>query len=129
MKSNPDDIKKLIKKAEKKNLIPVVRLNGTSDFSWENIKVNSSQNIFEFFPNIQFYDYTKNYTRFIKPLPNNYHLTFSLSESNKKYALQLANKGVNIAVVFKKDLPEKWNGFNVLMEIILTLDLKILGML
>ena len=37
----------------KNNYIPVVRLNTTSDIPWE------IHNIFEKFPNIQFYDYTK----------------------------------------------------------------------
>ena len=30
-----EDIAELIRKAEKNNLIPVVRLNGTSDIAWE----------------------------------------------------------------------------------------------
>jgi hypothetical protein len=37
----------------------VVRLNGTSDIPFENIKFMDGKNIFELFPEIQFYDYTK----------------------------------------------------------------------
>ena len=43
---------------KRQNLIPLVRLNGTSDIKWENVKYNN-QTIFELFHDIQFYDYTK----------------------------------------------------------------------
>ena len=36
---------------------PCVRLNGTTDIQWENIKID--YNIFELFPEVQWYDYTK----------------------------------------------------------------------
>ena len=48
-----DDIRKAIKQSEKKGLVPVFRLNGTSDLSWE------KYGIIQKFPNVQFYDYTK----------------------------------------------------------------------
>lgn len=109
------DIKKAIKKADKLNLTPVIRLNGTSDIDWENIRYKTGKNIFEIFPNIQFYDYTKNFKRFDKKLPTNYHLTFSLSESNKRHALKLADNGVNVAAVFGgKSLPTMWNSKKVI---------------
>ena len=57
------EIGSFIKKAERKNLTPLVRLNGTSDIRWENIGFykngNYYRNIMEFFPDLQFYDYTK----------------------------------------------------------------------
>jgi hypothetical protein len=38
------------------------------------------KNIFEMFPNVQFYDYTKIPTRKVDNIPN-YHLTWSYSEA------------------------------------------------
>ena len=72
------DINKLIKKCEKTNKKPCVRLNGTSDLTWEKIKHNG-KTILEYFPQVQFYDYTKNPNRF-ENLPKNYDLTFSYTE-------------------------------------------------
>jgi len=73
-------IESLVRKAEKLRMIPLVRLNGTSDIRWENITfrvLGNLVNIFEVFPNVQFYDYTKISNR--KDLPSNYDLTFSYS--------------------------------------------------
>jgi hypothetical protein len=105
------DIEKLERKAAREGLIPVVRLNGTSDISFEDIEVKDGLNIFDLFPRIQFYDYTKNFTRkkALQGYIKNYHLTFSLSEGNKKHAIELSQRGVNVAVVFRKSLPEVWN--------------------
>ncbi len=104
MESLVDSINKVIRKAERENLIPCIRLNGTSDICWENIKHNG-KNIFEIFPNIQFYDYTKNFTR-IDALTGkwkNYHVTFSRSESRRNHieAEKLLSMGVNVAAVYQ----------------------------
>ena len=69
-------INTLIRKAEREDLTPLVRLNGTSDIRWENIR-HDGLTIFEHFPNVQFYDYTKIPNR--KRIPANYDLTFSYS--------------------------------------------------
>ena len=66
-----DDIRKAIKQAEKKGLIPVFRLNGTSDIAWE------KYGVIQEFPNVQFYDYTKILGRKVNGLAN-YQLTFCL---------------------------------------------------
>jgi len=99
------------------NLIPIVRLNGTSDIVFEKIKIIDDKNIFELHPDIQFYDYTKNPYRFNRPLPINYHLTFSMSEDNKVKSFELLNKGVNVAIVFgiknESDLPLIYEGYKV----------------
>ena len=52
------------------------------------------------FPDVQFYDYTKNWKRFEKQLPANYHLTFSRSETNHDKAMELLNSGINVAIIF-----------------------------
>ena len=63
-------INALIRKAKRENLTPLVRLNGTSDIRWENIPVGEHANIFEAFPDIKFYDYTKIPNR--RNIPPNY---------------------------------------------------------
>lgn len=92
----------------------VFRLNGTSDIRFEKFKVfeNNTKNIFEIFPDVQFYDYTKNHLRFNTELPNNYHLTFSRSETNDKKAFEILSKGYNVAMVFTKT-PMEYKGFKV----------------
>lgn len=93
-------IKSLVTKANNKGFTPVVRLNGTSDILWER-----NTDIIQSFPGVQFYDYTKIVQRFNFDMPKNYHLTFSLSESNDKDAAKALALGVNVAAVFRDTLP------------------------
>lgn len=110
------DINKLVKKAEARGMIPLVRLNGTSDIRWENIPVTlggvTFDNIMECFPGIQFYDYTKISNR--KGIPSNYDLTFSYSgvPGYQKYVNQAKEAGMRIAAVFrsKGSIPETFLG-------------------
>jgi len=97
----------------KDEAILTIRLNGTSDIVWEKYRIFDGKNIFELFPEVQFYDYTKNWTRFYKQLPTNYYLTFSRSETNHNKAIELLKLGVNVAMVFDK-LPTTFEGFDVI---------------
>ena len=94
-----------------------IRLNGTSDIPFEKILIDG-KSIFELFPNVQFYDYTKNPKRFEKKQSSNYHLTFSRSEDNDIIAEDLLNKGNNVAIVFGirniEDLPTTYKGYKVI---------------
>ena len=102
-----NDIKLAIRQSAKLGLIPVFRLNGTSDIAWEKYDVlNTGNNIFEFFPQVQFYDYTKILGRKFKDIKN-YNLTFSAADGNDADVAQAIIEGYNIAVVFgiKKTLP------------------------
>jgi len=107
-------IEKLIKQAEKLKLKLCVRLNGATDIAFEGIRFSDGLNIFEKFPHVQFVDYTKNPNRFLRKLPANYHLTFSLSETNQKIAQGLLKRGINVAAVFANGLPENYLGASVL---------------
>jgi hypothetical protein len=114
------EIKSAILLSEFEDLEPVFRLNGTSDIQWENIKIFDNKNIFELFPNVTFYDYTKIVNRFNKKLPSNYHLTFSYSGESDYYkgdidnlSIKLLNSGINVSVVFRKNLPETFLGYPV----------------
>jgi hypothetical protein len=101
------EITRLQRKAERRVMIPAVRLNGTSDVLWEKtpIRINGvkiANNIMELFPDIQFYDYTK-YPYAKRPavsLPDNYDLTFSRSESNESEVLENLRNGRRVAVVY-----------------------------
>jgi hypothetical protein len=109
-------IRTLIRKARAAALIPLCRLNGTSDIKWENVAFEYNgieyPNIFEMFPDLQFYDYTK--------IPNrsthvpNYDLTFSYSgvPGFQPYVRRALGEGYRIAVVFRKreDIPAEFLG-------------------
>ena len=108
LKQLKEEVEKAIKKNEGKAIV-TFRFNGTSDVVWEKFKVfEGGKNIFELFPNVQFYDYTKNHKRFEKELPSNYHLTFSKSESNNNEIKELLTTAFNIAVVFNGGLPKTY---------------------
>jgi hypothetical protein len=104
-----DDIAKAIKFAKKQGLKPVFRLNGTSDLSFEKYTVgDTDKNIFELFPEEQFYDYTKVLGRKVKDIAN-YHLTFSRAESNDSDVAKALEQGMNVAAVFD-ELPKEYRG-------------------
>lgn len=99
------------KKTDPKTKI-VFRLNGTSDIRWEKIPVAGFKNIFEAYPKVQFYDYTKNPLRMDLGIKN-YHVTFSRSETNHNQAMKILAAGHNVAMVFKT-VPKKYEGFKVI---------------
>lgn len=94
------EIAAVVRKASREGLRPVVRLNGTSDLPWEKL----CPELFAEFPDVKFYDYTKNVRRASSyaagEFPKNYSLTFSLSESNRDEAEKAIKAGVNVAVVY-----------------------------
>jgi len=97
------DIELAIKQSKKKNLIPVFRLNGTSDISWEKYPVYRDnveyKNIFDAFKEVNFYDYTKILGRKIQQY-DNYSLTFSAADGNDVDVIRAVKQGLNVAVVF-----------------------------
>ena len=104
------DIELAIKQAGKIDMIPVFRLNGTSDIAFEKYEVVRDgvmyRNIFSAFPDIQFYDYTKILGRKTVAYEN-YNLTFSAADGNDADVAKAIAQGYNIATVFgiKKTLP------------------------
>jgi hypothetical protein len=105
-----DDVQKAINYSTKKGFIPVFRLNGTSDISWEKYKING-KTIFEHFPNTQFYDYTKILHRKVLHI-SNYHLTFSRAESNQRDVDYALSSGMAVAMVFDA-IPAEYNNMPV----------------
>ena len=96
-----------------------IRLNGTSDIPFENIPVGNFSSLMAMFPDVQFYDYTKVFSRLNDKLPANYHLTFSRAETTLNHAeTALALKlGYNVSAVFnilnETELPETYMGYPV----------------
>lgn len=115
------DIIKCIEYCNRTGLKLSVRLNGTSDIQWESIPVTHDgrqhDSIFDAFPNVQFYDYTKGLSRrvdnIVRPIKN-YDLTYSRSEINEKHIIGLLKEGYRVSVVFNGVFPETWNGFRVI---------------
>lgn len=103
------EIAALAAKADRDGFKLVVRLNGTSDIRWENIPLWESApalggvqyNIFQAFPDVQFYDYTKIANR--RNIPANYDLTFSYSgvAAYQPFVQKAIANGDRIAVVFR----------------------------
>ena len=105
MKDLYQDIVKAKKFADKQGLIPVFRLNGTSDLSWEKYEVGTTgMNLFQLFPTTQFYDYTKVLGRKTKMYPN-YHLTFSKADGNDADVAEALMQGMSVVAVYDK-IPE-----------------------
>lgn len=119
LKTNPNDFRTIlrnevaavIKSARRANMIPAIRINGTSDMP------SLVTPLAEEFADVQFYDYTKlprPWTR----VKSNYDITFSRSETNERDCLDALNNGINVAVVFstKKNeaLPDEYLGYEVI---------------
>ena len=106
LKSLYKDIAALERKAARESLRPTLRLNGTSDLSW--------QSVIHAVPHIKCYDYTKSIDRAVRyaqgKYPPNYHITFSKAEDNADAVRTAMLVGVNVAVVFRDVLPTMWNG-------------------
>ena len=107
------DIQAFVRKCERLDKKPCIRLNGTSDIQWELIPIDNYANIFEMFSDVQFYDYTKIPTRKVSSIKN-YHLTWSYSEANDKYARLFEQVPYNKAVVFHGGLPRLFKGMKVI---------------
>jgi hypothetical protein len=100
MKDLYQDIVKAKKFADKQGLIPVFRLNGTSDLSWEKYTVGTTDmNLFQLFPTVQFYDYTKVLGRKVGQYPN-YHLTFSKADGNDADVAEALMQGMSVVAVY-----------------------------
>ena len=86
-----------------------VRLNVLSDIPWE------KHGIPQEFPDIFFYDYTKNSSRLGKT-PDNYDLMFSYSgeAEYQKFVPKAVKSGAPMSVVFRGDMPDTFMGRRVI---------------
>ena len=110
------------------------RLNGTSDLPWW-LYFDKYTDVAEFkitetnplgfmgalkreYPDIKFYDYTKNPKWAERFLGTDYHVTLSRSEDNEKECIDFIKKGGTCAIVFMldrdDDLPATYRGIPVI---------------
>lgn len=90
------------RQARKQGKIAAVRLNVFSDIPWEKFGIVAE------FPNIVFYDYTKNPNRGAGWIRENYYVVFSRSETNIVDMFDTLRRGGNVAAVFATKNPRKW---------------------
>lgn len=105
------------KYAETRNMFFSVRLNCMSDLSPLAFHYNSnSQNILEMYPDVQFYDYSKNFNRYkLCEKYKNYDITFSYDGENWDKCVDVLERGYNVAVVFEAPVvPVAWRGYPVI---------------
>ena len=108
-----NDIQAFVRKCEREGLEPVIRLNGTSDILWERIPIGTHKSIFQMFPYIQFYDYTKAPPSKRRAEPN-YSLVYSrASDMQKADLIGALWDGGKVAVVFSGELPAYYWGYPV----------------
>jgi len=111
-----NELLKIHDKAIKNSIKIAVRLNGTSDIDHLDLLQRYSGINFldNFYNDLLFYYYTKNHNHVKKYLGSNYKITFSRSEINENDAYRILMDGGNVAIVFKDQLPDTWNGFEVI---------------
>lgn len=91
------EIESLVRAANKIGAVPVVRLNVASDIVWERV----APVIFERFPNVVFYDYTKAPHKARPVTPANYTLSHSFHERTTFADVSaVLSAGRNMVVVF-----------------------------
>ena len=110
-----DEILRAKRRAERDGLKLSIRLNGTSDILWEYMKFEidgvTFYDIFQAFPDVMFYDYTKvpyKYRKDAVDLPN-YRLTYSYT--GEPVSIKRANEyiaaGCSVSVVYTGDASAK----------------------
>lgn len=110
------EIERCVRKTNEVGMKVALRLNVVSDVLWEKV----TPWVFEDFPDIQLYEYSKHYKRMVAfcegKLPPNLHLTFSRAETreSERQSLDILGRNGNVAVVFRgADFPPLWNGYPV----------------
>lgn len=113
------EIAAMVRKSKRKDLVPAISLNGTSDILWEKEKFTYKEieynNLMELFPEVNFYDYTKyDISKNRKKLPSNYHLTYSRAGKQKgilvdnwEYLQGILNSNIDVAIIFSKTMKNK----------------------
>ena len=87
-----EEVRRHVWAAKASEMVPAIRLNGTSDVKWE------QYGLLDEFPEVRWYDYTKWPLEHRTP-PDNYHLTYSWSEkTTEREFIDQLNAGRNVAV-------------------------------
>lgn len=110
------EIRRAKRWADKRGLPTSGRLNCTSDLS-PNLFADFTGSILDEFSDIQFYDYTKVYSRVKEQHRRNrpnYDLTFSHDGYNWDTCKQVLMDGGRVAVVFYGGMPKEFDGYDVI---------------
>jgi len=102
------EIASKLAQAEKQGKKLAIRLNGTSDLDWSEI--------YETFPQVQFYEYTKrpDLAKKLNRL-DNVDVTFSKHENHSSKAVKkVLDSGINVAVVFNNKVPATYIDIKVI---------------
>ena len=91
-----EEVRRHVWAAKASEMVPAIRLNGTSDVKWE------QYGLLDEFPEVRWYDYTKWPLEHRTP-PDNYHLTYSVSEveGSMERAVEYLEAGMNAAIVLQ----------------------------
>ena len=101
-----------IEKASTLGLKVCVRMNTFSDLPWWRVTRPDMLNVFQAWPDLQFFDYTKRPLSHVPYHIPNYHITKSWGAGSTVNTLRDAkNRGVNVAVVFAGDIPKRFHGY------------------
>jgi hypothetical protein len=103
-----------LRTAEKQNLEPVARLNGSADINWLGVRDRAGRTVYERHRRIQFVEYTKSHAMMTAKRPPNLALVFSLSEWNHATAGHLLRRGESIALVADFAPPSHWHGYTII---------------
>jgi hypothetical protein len=102
-------------RAERKGYSFSIRINCTSDLDVSKLQNSDGKNLFELFPDVQFYDYTKIFRRIGQmDIYPNYDITYSYNGLNYRECIEALNIGVRVAMVFEKTLPDTYKGYKVI---------------
>ena len=107
------DIEALADMADKNNLGPCLRLNGTSDIDWFGdypAVYNHAKDL-----GVEIYDYTKDLFKINNNTDSDYHLTYSRTELDSDEAItDLLRSGISVAIVFRDYPPTQYLGHKVI---------------
>ena len=112
-----EEIFPFVKFCEKRNLKPAIRLNCLSDIDYSKISLiwenQYYESIFQLFPEVQFYDYSKDINKIENNKYENYHLTYSFDGNTEHFILCEKVKrawriGINVAICFS---PKKYTNY------------------
>jgi lipopolysaccharide biosynthesis glycosyltransferase len=87
------------------------RMNMFTDIDYFKYKIND-KSIYENHNSVQFIEYTKHYNKI--SILSNLHITYSYDKEYHNEALNVLERGDNLAVIYTNELPNEWNGYKTI---------------
>lgn len=108
----------LQRQAKAQGLVPVARLNGSTDINWLALHDGNRLPLVREFSDLQFVEYTKSLDRMLAycsgKVAANVHFTFSYSGDNWLACEQVLRAGGNVAICFGCDVPAQYCGYETI---------------